>query len=115
MGLVKVIAVRFIKARWGSILPAIFKAAAEGEFGEPVKRVYWALSQYKTFSGAALMAAGAGLETVCASFPDFAWACPASRYVYLAGEVLAVVGLVDGGVRAPWPAGTVIPPAEKTR
>jgi hypothetical protein len=98
--------VRLVRGRWGSILPAIFRAAAEGHFGPQVKAAYWWASSFKTITGAALMAIGAGLETVCGSFPDFAWACPASRYVYLAGEILTVVGLVDGGVRAPWPTGT---------
>lgn len=112
-GLLKTIVVRTLKARWGAILPASFRAAAEGDFGPQVRAVYWWAASFKTFTGAALMALGAGLETVCASFPDFAWACPASRYVYLAGQILTVVGLVDGGVRAPWPTGTPIPPEAK--
>ena len=95
--------VKFLKARWGSILPEVFKAAAEGQFGPKVQAVYWWTAQYKTISGAVLMAVGAGLETVCASFPDMAWSCGASRYVYLVGGFLAVVGLADGGTRAPWP------------
>lgn len=106
-GLLKSLVVKFIKARWGSILPAILKAAAEGDFGEPVKKLYAFAAGKKTITGAALVALGAGLETLCASFPEYAvWACPASRYLYIVGGLLASVGLVDGGTRAPWPAGT---------
>ena len=95
---------KFLKARWGAILPEVFKAAAEGRFGPRLAAFYWRTAQYKTISGAVLMAVGAGLETVCASFPDMAWSCGASRYVYLVGGFLAVVGLADGGTRAPWPS-----------
>jgi hypothetical protein len=112
-GLLAKIATRFIKGRWGSILPAILRAAAEGQLGEPVKRAYWVAAGYRTFTGAVLVGLGAALETVCGSYPDMAWACPAARYVYIAGGLLAAVGLVDGGVRAPWPAGTPIAPEDK--
>lgn len=114
-GLLGSLVVKFVKARWGAILPAVFKAAAEGQFGPAVQRVYWATARYKTFTGAVVLGLGAALETVCAGFPDFAWSCPAPRYVYLAGALLTAVGLVDGGTRAPWPAGTPIPDEAKTR
>lgn len=94
---------KLVRARWGSILPELFKAAAEGKFGSMVQKVYWASAKYKTVTGAVLLAAGAALETLAAAYPDMAWAAPASRYVYLIGGFLAAVGLVDGGVRAPWP------------
>ena len=100
---------KFLKAKWGAILPAVFKAAAEGQFGETVKKLYWFASGYKTFTGAVLLAVGAGLETVCASYPEMSWPCAWARYVYYAGGILTTVGLVDGGTRAPWPKGTDIP------
>ena len=62
--------VRFLKGRWGTILPALFKTAAEGGFGEPIKKVYWATAKYKTMIGAVLWGAGAALETVCGSTPS---------------------------------------------
>jgi hypothetical protein len=102
-GLLKGVLVKFVRARWGSILPALFKAAAEGQFGPAVQKAYWWTAGYRTFIGAVLLGVGAGLETVCASYPDLTWACPAARYVYIAGGVLTAVGLADGGTRAPWP------------
>ena len=112
-GLLKSLAAKFIKGHWGRVIPAILKAAGEGDFGPALKSVYWFGEKYATVTGAVLWAIGAGLETVCASSPDFAWSCPASRYVYLAGAALTAVGLVDGGTRAPWPTGTTIPPEVK--
>lgn len=112
-GLLKGIAVKFLRARWGSILPAVFKAAGEGSFGPAVQRVYWAIAGKKTFVGAVLLAACAGLETICASYPEMPWACSAARIVFLVGAFLASVGLVDGGTRSPWPRGADIPADEK--
>lgn len=106
MGLVKYLLVRFLKGNWGRIIPTLFKAIAEGQFGEPIKKIYWWMAGKKTASGAILMAVGAGLETICANFPDYTWACPVSRWLYVVGGFLASVGLVDGGTRAPWPDGT---------
>jgi hypothetical protein len=134
----KLIAFVLKRINWGKLLPTLFRMIAEGRIDEllglaapltydeagrphptlrhyPLKRFYWWNSGKKTFTGAVLMGLGAGLETVCASFPEFAWSCPASRYVYLAGAFLTAVGLVDGGTRAPWPSGTPIPPEAKTR
>jgi len=98
--------VRFVKGRWGTILPALFKAAAEGGFGEPIKKVYWATAKYKTMIGAVLWGAGAALETVCGQYPQFAWACTYALWPYYAGMFLTAVGLADGGTRSPWPTGT---------
>lgn len=103
-GLFGKLAVKVVKAKWGSILPAILKAAAEGKFGEGIKRAYWAMAGIKTVSGAVVLALGAGLETVCASYPEYAWTCGAGKWLYLIGGILASVGLVDGGTRAPWPS-----------
>lgn len=113
MGLIKALAIKVLKAKWGSLLPAVFKAAAEGELGEPMKKVYWFGAGHRTFTGAVLLAAGAGLETICAGYPDVGWSCSAARYVYYAGAFLTTVGLVDGGTRAPWPKGTQIPAEDK--
>jgi hypothetical protein len=60
-------------------------------------------SREEDHHGAALIGIGAGLEAVCASYPDLTWARSAARYVYYAGALLTTVGLVDGGTRAPWP------------
>jgi hypothetical protein len=114
MGLVKIIAVRFIKGHWGSILPGVFKAAAEGDFGPQVRAVYWFASKYKTVTGAVLWGAGAALETVCGNYPTMGWACHYAVWPYYIGMVLTGVGLADGGTRSPYPAGTVIAPEAKT-
>lgn len=113
MGLLVKIGSRFLRGRWGSILPALFKGIAEGKFGELPKRIYWFGAGHRTVTGAILLAAGAGLETIASAYPEWTWAAPAARYVYAAGAFLTTVGLVDGGVRSPWPAGTVIPPEDK--
>lgn len=104
MGLLMKIASRFVRGRWGAILPALFRGAADGQFGPQVRAVYWWLAGKKTIAGAILLGTGAALETVCAGYATFAWACQWSGYVYAAGAFLAAVGLVDGGTRAPWPS-----------
>lgn len=118
----KLLAAVLKRINWGKLLPSIFRMIAEGDVdrvlglkSEPIKRVYWLLAGKKTFIGAALLGLGTGLEAVCAGYSDIAWACPASRYVYMAGALLAAVGLVDAGTRSPWPAGTPIPDQAKTR
>lgn len=115
----KLIAFVLRRINWGKLLPTILRMVAEGKLDEslgltapaglrsyPLKRAYWAAAGKKTFTGAALLFFGAGLETLCASYPAWAWSCEWARYVYYAGAALAAVGLVDGGTRAPWPAGT---------
>lgn len=104
--MLQALAIRFLKGRWGTILPALFKTAAEGGFGEPLKKVYWATAKYKTAVGAILIFVGAGAETTCASLPDLSWTCGVARWIYYGGMVLTAVGLADGGTRAPWPDGT---------
>jgi hypothetical protein len=101
--MLKALLVKLVKGNWGRILPAILKAAADGHFGSAVQKAYVFMAGKKTVSGAIFLGLGAALETVCAAYPEFAWACPAARWVYLIGGVLAGVGLVDGGVRSPWP------------
>lgn len=100
-----VVLVKFFKARWGSILPAIFKAAGEGQFGEAVKKAYWTGCGYATFTGFVFVFIGSGLESVSAAFPEYAWAPVAAAWVYRIGTVLAAVGLLRGGVNSPWPEG----------
>lgn len=113
MGLVKALVIKFLKARWGSILPAVFKAAAEGQFGPAVAKVYWFCAKYKTVTGAILWGTGAGLESVCSNYLGMHWACVWAPYIYYAGMVLTGVGLADGGTRSPWPRGADIPAEEK--
>jgi hypothetical protein len=111
-GLILKLAVRFFKGKWGSLLPALLRAVAEGKLGERPKAIYWKTAGYRTFTGAALVAAGAGLGAVCANYGEaMAWACKAEGWVMGFGALLAAVGLADGGTRAPWPEGT--PKAEK--
>jgi hypothetical protein len=99
------LAVKVFKARWGSILPALFKAAAEGQFGEPVKKAYWLLNGYATFTGMVFVGLGTALEAVSSSYPELAWAPVAAAWIYRVGTVLAAVGLLRGGVNSPWPEG----------
>jgi len=106
-GLFGKLAMRFLKGKWGSVLPALLRAVAEGKFGEPARKFYWATAGAKTITGAILVAVGAGLASLCSSGGEvYPWACSAQPYVITLGGLLASVGLVDGGVRSPWPNGT---------
>lgn len=95
------------------LLPALLRAWAEGGLGEPARKVYWWLAGYKAVTGAIFIALGTGLEAVAASYPDLTWAPAVARGVFWAGTLLASIGLVDGGVRSPWPEGTPIPSKAK--
>lgn len=95
------------------ILPGLLKSWAEGGLGEPAKKVYWWLAGYKTITGAVLIALGTGFEALAASYPEYAWAPQAARVVFWLGATLSSIGLVDGGTRSPWPAGTEIPDKAK--
>ncbi len=115
----KLIAFVLRKINWGKLLPTVLRMIAEGKVDDalglnapsglrsyPLKRAYWGAAGVKTFTGAALIFIGVGLESLCASYPAWSWSCEWARYVYYAGAVLAAIGLADGGTRAPWPAGT---------
>jgi hypothetical protein len=104
--LITSLATKFIKGHWGSILPGVFKSAAEGDFGPQVKATYWFMAKYKTVTGAVLMGLGAAAESVAPSHPEWPWLITVAQTVYYIGEVGVVVGLVDGGTRSPWPTGT---------
>ena len=104
--MLQALAIRFLKGQWGTILPALFKTAAEGGFGEVVKKVYWGTSRYKTLIGAILWGVGGGMEMVCGNYPQFTWVCHYALWPYYAGMFLTGVGLADGGTRSPWPTGT---------
>jgi uncharacterized membrane protein YedE/YeeE len=92
---------KFLKGRWGAILPALLKAIAEGKAGEPAKAIYWKTVGYKTPAGALVFGVGAGLGYVCGSYHDvYPWACTAQTWLMGAGGLLVSVGLVDGGTRA---------------
>ena len=94
----------------GKILPAIFKAAAEGKLGEPVKAAYWKAAGLKTITGAALWLACDGLEIFAqtGSCPDcLVWL----GYARSVAAFLVVVGLADAAVREVPPA----PPARQVR
>lgn len=91
------------------ILPALLRAWAEGGLGEPAKKVYWFLAGKKAITGAILLAVGTALDATCGNYPQWDWACPGARYVFWLGALLTSVGLVDGGVRSPWPEGTPKP------
>lgn len=95
------------------LLPMLLRAWAEGGLGEPARKAYWWLAGYKAITGALIMGLGVGLEAVSASFPGWTWAPPAARGVFWLGAMLSSVGLVDGGVRSPWPEGTEIPDKAK--
>lgn len=92
------------------VLPTLLRLWAEGKlFGEKGARVYWWLAGKKTVTGAILLALGTGLEAVAAGYPELAWAPVAARVIFWTGAALSSIGLVDGGVRSPWPKGTEIP------
>lgn len=89
------------------ILPALFKGIAQGQFGEPAKRLYWAVAGYKTAIGATLwliaealaIYSGAGVCAVCVEYLP---------YVKAVAEFLVVVGLADAAVRSEPP----VPPKQ---
>jgi len=119
----KLIAFALKRLRISKWLPTLFKMIAEGRADEllhlknaPLARLYWWSAGKKTWTGMALTAAGAALETLCTLYPDAApWSCPAARYLFRVGTFLAGLGLIDGGTRSPYPAGSSIPEAAKTR
>ncbi len=111
--MLKWLALKFVKARWGELLPALFKAAAEGKFGEKVKFVYWRLAGYKTFIGFVVTAASGclWLATQFGICPECAgWGTTVAEVGVFLGTVGLSIGLVDGATRAPWPTGTLRDP-----
>lgn len=102
----KVLAFILKKLNWGKLLPSLFRAIAEGQAGETPKKIYWFLAGKKTFIGALLIGLGTAGEAVCANYTGYQWTCEASTWIYYLGALMASAGLVDGGTRAPWPAGT---------
>ena len=103
ISLIQKLGLRFLKGNWGRLLPTVFKAAAEGGLGEPVKKFYWFLAGKKTILGAVFIGLGYGLEAICNANPEMAWGCEWSKYVMAVGGFLSAIGLVDGGTRSPWP------------
>jgi len=87
---------------------------AEGGFGEPAKKLYWKLAGKKALIGAIFIAVWWGLDFASVTWPEQApWAKPVSETLLMVGGFLAAAGLIDGGVRAPWPKGTDIPDSAK--
>lgn len=117
----KLIAFALKHARLSTLLPALFKMIAEGKADRtlgleafPLQRFYWWTAGKKTITGMVVTGLGAALETLCTLYPEVAWTCPAAKWCYTIGTFLAGVGLIDGGTRSPYPAGTVIAPEAKT-
>jgi len=104
-GPLKALIVRFLKGHWGRLVPAVFRAAGEGDFGPQIKAAYWFGDKYATVTGAALWGLGAAMETVCGGYPQWAWSCDASRWIVIAGQILASAGLLRGATNSPWPEG----------
>jgi hypothetical protein len=104
--LAKPLIVKFLKGNWGKLIPMVFKAIADGEFGKVPQRAYIWLAGKKTISGAALFGLALAFEGVCSNYPSITWSCGVSRVLYDLGAVLLAVGLIDGGVRSPWPEST---------
>jgi len=88
------------------LLPMLLRLWAEGGLGKPAQAVYWFLAGKKAITGAVLLAVGTALDATCGSYPQWDWACYLARGVFWLGALLTSVGLVDGGVRSPWPDGT---------
>jgi len=112
------------------LIPTVVKMLAEGRVDEalglkayPLKRFYWFAAGKKTWTGVAFGIIGAGLEQLCglsmALSPEMAarlaWSCPAAHWAYVVFAWLVTIGLADRMVRSPYPAGTTIPEAAKTR
>ena len=105
-GLLKSLAAKVVRGHWGRVIPAIFRAAGEGDFGPALKGLYWFGEKYATVTGAVLWAIGAGLETVCGGYPQWAWSCEASGWIVVVGQVLTSAGLLRGATNSPWPEGS---------
>jgi hypothetical protein len=103
--MLKALLIKLFKAKWGSVPPALFKAAGEGQFGEGVKKAYWFANGYATFTGMVFVGAGTALEAIAGSYPELAWAPVTAAWIYRIGTVLAAAGLLRGGVNSPWPDG----------
>jgi len=95
------------------IIPWLLTSWAEGGFGDSAKKLYWTLAGKKTLLGAIFVVAWWGLDFVSATWPEYAWAKPASEVMLSIGGMLAAAGLIDGGVRSPWPTGTTLTAKEK--
>ena len=96
---------RFLRGRWGSLIPSLLKGAGEGQFGEAAKKVYWFGNGYATVTGAIFLAVGTAAEALAAGYPEWPWLVPTAQYVYQIGGVLAAAGLLRGAVNSPWPDG----------
>lgn len=93
------------------VLPAALRMWAQSD-GWPGK-VYWWLEGKKTVSGVILIGIGAALREVAPMYPELEWLPAVMQAVTWLGATMASVGLVDAGVRSPWPKGTKIPPTQK--
>jgi hypothetical protein len=106
--MLKALFIRFMKGKWGTIIPYVFKAAAEGQFGPVVKKLYWVMSGYGTMTGMIFVGLGTAMEAISSAYPEEAWAPVAARWIFNVGTILAAVGLLRGGVNSPWPEGAQI-------
>lgn len=104
-GLLKSLAIKLVRGNWGRVVPAIFKAAGEGDFGPQIKALYWFAEKKGTLIGAILWFVGAGAETVCGGYPQYSWTCNVPGWILIAGQVLTAAGLLRGATNSPWPEG----------
>lgn len=103
--MLKSILVRLLKAKWSSVLAQLFRAVAEGDFGEKAKAVYWWAAGKKTRTGVLLLAVSLGLKALAGYPNDFPWAPLAAEIVFGIGTFLVTVGLSDGLAREEPPIG----------
>ena len=93
------------------VVPALLRMWAQST-GWPGK-LYWALEGKKTLTGAVLVGLAVALREVAPMFPEQEWLPAAAAAVTWIGGALASIGLVDAGVRSPWPKGTKVPARAK--
>lgn len=77
----------------------IVKGIAKGTYGEPLKKVYWAIEGYKTWVGLVFMIGTFALEKF-ANAGVCTWCLEWSVVMYSVSLFLIAVGLIDGGIRA---------------
>jgi len=86
----------------GKIVAVALKKLAEGEFGEPAKKVYWAFAGKKTLIGFGFAVGYFALNEahnrgLCAQCGDW------SMWLIGASAFMASIGLVDGALRTAQP------------
>lgn len=90
----------------GKLLAIVLTKAAEGDFGEPVQKAYWALAGAKTVIGGFLLFMAGVIEAgksagLCATYTldCDGWLATVQYVTGLVGTLFLLIGQVDGALR----------------